>query len=271
MKKSSSSKLFLMALPLALSAACGDGTTAMQSELDASQSSGVVVRRDKGVAAADIQDTVDLYRKDLGGVNNVGAVGTQPEGHREINWDGVPAAQSAPNLFPGDFFKARGILISAPCDQLQVSAKVGESDVEFGNLNRLLPKLFSTFSPEKLFAPLGSNILEMTFTVPGSLEPATVTSFGAVFTDVDLKNVSKIEYYDQKGRNILTVPVDAVANSNESLSFVGVKFTDGRRIAKVRITNGNVNLGYFNGEGHGKDAVAVDDFLYGEPAKSVKW
>ncbi|HYX34738.1 MAG TPA: hypothetical protein VE954_16695 [Oligoflexus sp.] len=268
--KKSSSKLFLMALPLALSAACGDGT--QTSDLDASwQANGVVIRKDAGAAAADIQDTVDLYRQDLGGVNNVGAVGTQAQGHREINWDGVPAAQSAPNLFPGDFFKARGILISAPCNQLQVSAKIGESDVEFGNLNRLLPKLFGTFSPEKLFAPLGSNILEMTFTVPGSLDRATVTSFGAVFTDVDLKNGSKIEYYDQKGKNILTVPVDAVAHANESLSFVGVKFTDGRRIAKVRITNGNVQLGNYVAEGHGKDAVAVDDFLYGEPAKSGGW
>jgi hypothetical protein len=258
-----------MALPLFLSAACGDGT--VSSELEATHPNGVIIRRDKGHKPQDIQKIVNLYRKDLGGDNNVGAVGTQPQGHREINWDGVPAAQSAPNLFPGDFFKARGILISAPCDQLQVSAKIGEDDVEFGNLNPRFPKLFGTFSPEKLFAPLGSNILEMTFTVPGSLEPATVTGFGAVFTDVDLQNVSKIEYFDQKGKNILTVPVDAVAGSNESLSFVGVTFTDGRRIAKVRITNGNLPLAYYKGESQWKDAVAVDDFLYGEPVKSKSW
>lgn len=267
--KNTSHKLFWMALPLALTAACGDGT--VSSDLDATRANGVIIRRDVGHMPADIQDTVDLYRQDLGGANNVGAVGTQPQGHREINWDGVPAAQSAPNLFPGDFFKARGILISAPCDQLQVSAKVGEADVEFGNLNRLLPKIFRTFSPEKLFAPVGSTTLEMTFTVPGSLEPATVTSFGSVFTDVDLQNVSKIEYFDQKGKNILTVPVDAVANGTESLSFVGVKFTDGRRIAKVRITNGNVALGSYVGESQWKDAVAVDDFLYGEPQKLQGW
>jgi hypothetical protein len=268
MKYTNSHKFFWMALPLALTAACGDGT--VSSDLDASRAGGVIIRRDVGHMPSDIQDTVDLYRQDLGGVNNVGAVGTQPEGHREINWDGVPAAQSAPNLFPGDFFKARGILISAPCDQLQVSAKIGEADVEFGNLNRILPKLFRTFSPEKLFAPVGSNILEMTFTVPGSLVPATVTSFGSVFTDVDLKNVSKIEYFDQKGKHILTVPVDP-GQGNESLSFVGVKFTDGRRIAKVRITNGNVALGSYAGESQWKDAVAVDDFLYGEPAKLKSW
>lgn len=269
MKHTTAHKLVWMALPLALSAACGDGT--VSSDLDSSRANGVIIRRDVGHMPSDIQDTVDLYRQDLGGVNNVGAVGTQPEGHREINWDGVPAAQSAPNLFPGDFFKARGILISAPCNQLQVSAKIGESEVEFGNLNRLLPKLFRTFSPEKLFAPLGSNILEMTFTVPGSLEPATVTSFGSVFTDVDLKNVSKIEYFDQHGKNILTVPVDPAGNGNESLSFVGVKFTDGRQIAKVRITSGNVAIGSYAGETQWKDAVVVDDFLYGEPAKIKTW
>jgi hypothetical protein len=269
MKHTTTRKLFTLALPLLISAACGDGT--MPSELDASQAKGVIIRRDKGHMPQDIQNTVDRFRKDLGGENNVGAVGTQPQGHREINWDGVPAAQSAPNLFPGDFFKARGILISAPCDQLQVSAKIGEADVEFGNLNRQFPKLFRTFSPEKLFAPLGSNILEMTFTVPGSLEPATVSGFAAVFTDVDLQNVSKIEYFDQKGKNILTVPVDAVQGANESLSFVGVKFTDGRRIAKVRITNGNLPLAYYKGESQWKDAVAVDDFLFGEPVKLKNW
>jgi hypothetical protein len=269
MKQFSSPKLFWMALPLMLTAACGDGSNS--SDLDAGSTQGVIIRSDKGLSPADIQDTVDLYRKDLGGDNNVAAVGTQPEGHREINWDGVPAAQTAPNLFPGDFFSNRGILISAPCNQLQVSAKVGEADVEFGNINRLLPKLFRTFSPEKLFAPLGSNILEMTFTVPGSKEPATVSGFGAVFTDVDLQHVSKIEYYDQKGRRLLSVPVEAVPGSNESLSFLGVKFTDGRRIAKVRITSGSVALGYYTQETHTKDAVAVDDFLYGEPAKIKGW
>ncbi|WP_141733908.1 hypothetical protein [Oligoflexus tunisiensis] len=269
MKQFSSRKRLWMALPLVLTAACGDGIS--PSDLDAGSAQGVIIRSDKGRSPADIQDTVDLYRQDLGGDNNLAAVGTQPEGHREINWDGVPAAQSAPNLFPGDFFKNRGILISAPCNQLQVSAKVGEADVEFGNINRILPKLFRSFSPEKLFAPLGSNILEMTFTVPGSLTPATVTSFGAVFTDVDLKHVSKIEYLDEKGRRLLSVPVDAVPNSNESLSFLGVKFTDGRRIAKVRITNGSVALGYTSAETHTKDAVAVDDFLYGEPAKIKGW
>ncbi len=269
MKLSTSHKLFWMSLPLALSAACGDGT--VSSDLDAARANGVIIRRDIGHSPEDILDTVELYRKDLGGGNNLGAVGTQAQGHREINWDGVPAAQSAPNLFPGDFFKARGILISAPCNQLQVSAKIGESDVEFGNLNSLLPKLFRTFSPEKLFAPLGSNILEMTFTVPGSLEPATVTSFGSVFTDVDLKNVSKIEYYDQHGRSLLSVPVDPAGNGNESLSFIGVKFTDGRQIAKVKITMGNVAIGSYAGEAQWKDAVVVDDFLYGEPTKIQNW
>lgn len=33
-----------------------------------------------------------LFRADLGGANNANAVGTQPAGRREINWDGGGAA-----------------------------------------------------------------------------------------------------------------------------------------------------------------------------------
>lgn len=226
----------------------------------------LVVRQGKGLQVADIQQAVDQFRQDLGGANNLGAVGTQAQGHREINWDGVPADKSAPNLFPGDFFKARGAIFESPCNQLQVSAKAAESsEVLFSNVNPALGTLFKAFSPEKLFAALGSRIIDVTFTVPGSDEPATVTAFGSVFTDVDLEGHTRMEYFDFLGRKVLTVPVPAVAHANQSQSFVGVKFTDGTLIAKVRIIMGNVALNDFVSEKNGKDAVATDDFLYAEP------
>lgn len=257
-----------LALPVLLSMACG---AAHDSQMQATWAQGAVVRTDKGLSVADIQDTVDLYRADLGGVNNLNAAGTQAQGHREINWDGVPADKSAPNLFPGDFFKTRGLLISAPCNQLQVSSKAAESSlVEFGNINAKLPALFTSFSPEKLFSPLGSNIVNLTFTVPGSDEPATVTGFGTVFSDVDLAKLSKIEFFNEQGKNILTVQAEAVPYSNESLSFVGVTFKDGQKIAKVRITNGNVPLSSYAGESKTKDLVVMDDFLYAEP-QAIQW
>ena len=44
------------------------------------------------------------------------------------------------------------------------------------------------FSPNRLFAPIGSNVTEGFFSIPGTngIAPAEVRGFGAVFSDVDL-------------------------------------------------------------------------------------
>ena len=47
-----------------------------------------------------------------------------------------------------------------------------------------------------------------------------------------------------------------------NLSFFGIIFEDAR-IARVRITTGNVALG--PDDGRKQDVVAMDDFIYGEP------
>ena len=265
MRQSTFRSVGLLALPLSLLTACG--APGQDSALNAYQDSqGVIVRSDKGWSVADIDDTVKSFRADLGGDNNLNTAGTQAQGHREINWDGVPANLSAPQLFPGDFFKTRGLLVSTQGDKLQVSSKASEFDKpEFANVNDDLPQLFRTFSPEKLFTSLSSTQMEVSFTVPGSLDKATVSAFGAVFTDVDFKNVSKLEFFDMHGAQIYSVPVEAVPNGNETLSFVGVKFDDGRRIAKVRITSGNTILSPDKQHTQWTDRVALDDFLYSEP------
>src|SRR5207237_8141077 len=56
-----------------------------------------------GSSPAGIQTTVDAYRTDLGTLNPsvVGCVGS---GRREIDWDGVPGALSAPHLLPPNRF-----------------------------------------------------------------------------------------------------------------------------------------------------------------------
>jgi hypothetical protein len=70
-----------------------------------------------GVTPADIQAAVDAFRNfdDFGTNNGVG--GTFPTGRREINWDGVPDAFSAPNLLPANFFNSnspRGVVFFTP-------------------------------------------------------------------------------------------------------------------------------------------------------------
>ena len=68
-----------------------------------SASAGVITFSSSGSNAAAIQTTVDAYRTALGTLNpNV--AGSAGSGRREINWDGVPDALSAPNNLPANFF-----------------------------------------------------------------------------------------------------------------------------------------------------------------------
>ncbi|MGH3917264.1 MAG: hypothetical protein ACRDTC_28205 [Pseudonocardiaceae bacterium] len=206
--------------------------------------------------AAGLQPTVDAYRALLG------------DPRQEINWDGVPDNLSAPNLMPPDLFNTtvpRGAVFSSWAgNRFQVSA---DSDsgvpVRFGNLNSQYPHVFSTFSPEKLFAPLGTTTTRVHFFVPGTTTPASVNGFGAVFTDVDSSTSTKIEVYDQAGNRLWWNWVPRGTAANNSLSFLGVK-TDAR-IYEVRITNGNAQLGAANADGGAKDVVAIDDLIFGTP------
>ena len=214
-----------------------------------------------GANAAAISLTVDAYRASLG-VLNPNVAGSFGSGRREINWDGVPDALAAPNNLPANFFNVnspRGAVFSTPGSGFQVSANAAAGPVEFGNLNASYPSLFGTFSSQRLFTALGSTITDVIFFVPGSATPATVSGFGAVFTDVDLPQVSSLQFFDQNDALLGVFFVPAIVG-NETLSFIGVMFTT-ERIGRVRITSGNQILG---GAETG-DLVVMDDFIYGEP------
>ena len=228
------------------------------------------VRSGAGATPAAIQSQVDQFRIDLGNNNGIG--NTFETGRREINWDGVPDNSSAPNNLPANFFNVnspRGVVFSTPGDPagtFQVSAKAvnpTSTPVRFGNLNANYPTIFSTFSPERLFTALSStgNVVDVTFFIPGTNTPATVSGFGSVFTDVDILNSTKIQYFDSANALILEQSVPASAGSG-SLSFLGVSFTN-RRIARVSIVSGNSHIG--PDDTAGNDVVVMDDFIYGEP------
>lgn len=51
--------------------------------------------------------------------------------------------------------------------------------------------------------------------------------------------------------------------ASESLSFLGVSFTEGNVVSRVRTRSGNSALGLT--EASGRDLVVLDDFIYGEP------
>ncbi len=225
-----------------------------------------VVYSASGADPASIVVTVDQYRTALGTLNpNV--AGSFPSGRREINWDGVPDALSAPNNLPADFFNVnspRGVVFSTPGTGFQVSSTVASGvPVRFGNINVTYPNIFQTFSPQRLFTALGSNVLDINFFVPGSNTPATTSGFGAVFTDVDLASTTSIQFFDGLGNGLGIFFVPAF---NNGLSFIGVLFNAGERVARVRITNGNAPLGpATNDNPPGVDVVVMDDFIYSEP------
>ena len=139
--------------------------------------------------------------------------------------------------------------------------------VLFGNPN--YAKIFRAFSLSRLFTPVGSNITNASFSIPGTNgnAPAAVRGFGAVFTDVDQPDgtgtggSTLIEYFDKNGKLLFSSFVPA-APGDGSLSFFGIKFDDAR-IASVRIKTGDVAPGPNDDGQH--DIVMMDDFIYGEP------
>ncbi len=225
---------------------------------------GPLVRQVSGPNAAAIQATVDQFRVDLGGVNNGVTAGSQATGRREINWDAVPGTGLTQDPNPMPRFAARGATFTTPGSSFGIS---GATVLEFAEVNATYPGLFAAFSSPKLFAPLGSNVTDVLFNVPGTQATAAgVTGFGAVFTDVDSATSTKLEFYAPDGA-LLYEAFAPAWTGNESLSFLGVSFTAGEIVGRVRITTGNAAFG--PDESGALDVVAMDDFIYGEPTATA--
>ena len=233
-----------------------------------------------GPDAASIQSTVDAFRAALGNPNNANNPGPLMSGRREINWDGGNPnvlTTTAPVTPFNVFLNTRGSQFTTPGLGLSQAPPSGGPQGGLAVLfnNPTYGTIFSTFSPSRLFTPVGSNITEAGFFIPGTngANPATVSGFGAVFTDVDQPDGSGpgvkrgnrdastlIEYFDRDGRLIFSSFVPA-SPGDGSLSFFGIVFNDAR-IASVRITGGDVAGPNDDGQ---HDIVMMDDFLYGEP------
>jgi hypothetical protein len=217
--------------------------------------------------SGDIGPTVRRFRALLG-PDNGGAPGGKANGRRELNWDGVPDGFASPNAFPSAFFnartapRARGAVLTTPGAGLRVSADADNPDgapALFADINPTYAGEFATFSPERLFSPVGSNVANLTFRVPGTRRRAVVRGFGAVYTGIDRRENTAFEYFDRAGDSLgrFAVPV-----GRDRLSFLGVVFTRAV-IARVRIEYGSGPLG--PDDGAAVDAAVMDDFIYGEP------
>src|SRR5213595_765295 len=233
-----------------------------------------------GPDAASIQGAVDSFRALLGD-NNLNNPGPLHKGRREINWDGgnpnVLDTTAPVNPF-NVFLNTRGSQFTTPGLSLSQAPPSGGPQgglaVLFGNPT--YGKIFRAFSKSRLFTPVGSNVTEGSFFIPGTngTVPATVRGFGAVFADVDQPDGSGpggkhgnrrastlIEYFDQRGRLLFSSFVPA-SPGDGGLSFFGIVFDDAR-IARVRIETGDVAPEPNDDQRH--DIVVMDDFIYGEP------
>jgi hypothetical protein len=213
-------------------------------------------------ATGDITDAVNQYR-DLLGVLNPNVAGEKPDGRREVNWDGVGAANTNNEAFPGNFFNVtspRGILFSTPSGLFRISNN-GYTDINANYAGE-----FNVFSPPRLFVARGSTITDVNFVVAGSNTPATVTGFGSVFADVGRAHSTRIEFYDVNGNRLLTIAAPR-RSDEKGLSFAGAVFPSAV-IARVRVISGDTPVGpddNVHGAGKKRDIVAMDDFIYGEP------
>jgi hypothetical protein len=231
-----------------------------------------VVFQAAGPNIASIQNTVEEYRTALGAINNGNNPGPLADGRREINWDGGGSATAVVGTPFNGFLVNRGALFTTAGTGF-VQAPLAGLATTFGN--QTYETIFQPFSLQRLFSPIGGNVTEVTFFVPGpDSTPATTKGFGAVFTDVDLpdgsgpghKNGNRkastlIEYFGADGGLLFSSFVPA-SPGDGSLSFFGIVFGDSG-IARVRITSGDAAPGPNDDGAH--DIVMMDDFLYGEP------
>jgi hypothetical protein len=219
-------------------------------------------------AATNIVATIAEY-KALLGTDNGGEPGTKgTTGFREINWDGLTDAEAAPNYYPPGLFnsatapRARGIVISTPGTGLMVSADSDNptnTPAGFGNINPTYTAIFPAFSGERLFSPVGSNIADVRFYVPGSTQKAVVRGFGAVYVDVDRVENTAFEYFDINDKSLGTYATPVLDNGHV---FLGVVFPEAI-IHRVRIEYGNAALG--PDDGGSTDVSVMDNFIFGEP------
>lgn len=225
----------------------------------------VTIFSDSGANVASITDTVDAFRAALGDPNNANNPGPLAAGRREINWDGggPPVIDGTAPVTPFTVFQnTRGATFTTPGTGLTQAAATGGL-LSLDLINAQYATLFAPFSPNRLFTPIGSNITDGFFSIPGTggAVLAGVSGFGVVFSDVDLAGTS-ISFGTTAGA-IGPLPVATFAG-NQTFSFLGLLLAPNEGlITSVRIVTGTTALG--PSESSTVDLVVMDDFLYGEP------
>jgi hypothetical protein len=218
-----------------------------------------------GPDAASIQPAVDAFRAALGSDNGIG--GTFASGRREVNWDTIPLQFLDP--FPGGFFNAnspRGLVLSTPGPRMKVSGDSGSDSFLMADVTAQQWGLveLDSFSPQRIFAPLGSTVTDAHFFVPGTTVPGGVRGFGAVFVDVDLPGATSLELFDEQDASLFEQFVAPSGAVHKGMSFLGVILPENELATRVRMISGNfpMDTGFMDPP---PDGVAIDDLIYAEP------
>lgn len=198
------------------------------------------------------------------GVNNAPGAST---GRREVNWDGVPANFTNSNNFPPDFFggsdaalpngRKRGLILTNSGTSFRVDS------TDFSDIDPSYANEFESFTRKRLFAYMGNTVTEVRFKVPGTNTDAYTSSFGVIFSDVDMASSTSVEYFN----GTKSLGVYKALPAPQGFSLIGVGFPD-EKITRVKIISGNGLLG--NGvkdisNAGTNDLVVMDDFIYSEP------
>jgi hypothetical protein len=217
-------------------------------------------------ATGDIAAAVDAFRTALG-PSNGGTAGEQATGRREITWDGAGANPfNNRNDFPADFFNTN---VKSGTVFTTDGSGFRNDSTKFADINPAYAAQFGFFSATKIFAPIGSNILDEAFRVAGQPTPAVVRAFGIVFSDVDVVNKTTVQLFAQDGSS-LGIFAAPVRSDPAGFSFVGVTFEQAI-IARVRITLGTGAIGAGVNDvsaGGAIDLVVLDNVIYAEPKKA---
>jgi hypothetical protein len=215
------------------------------------------------VASGAIAAKVSEFNTLLGDPANGGTVGEQPAGRREINWDGAGANPfDNRNDFPATFFNTNvkaGAVFTTP------GLGFRNDSTLFVDVNPAYATELSAFSPKKIFSPVGSNVMDVLFQVAGQPTPATVTGFGAVFSDVDVGARTTLDFFSAEGLLLLHLEVPVRSDAG-GLSFAAAKFSNAI-VARVRITLGTAPLSATTNDTATSDIVVVDNFIFGEPKR----
>jgi hypothetical protein len=220
------------------------------------------------ITAGTANAAMSAFLAAIGGANNGSGAGPFTNGFRTINWDGVADADATPNLLPANHFNStspRGVMLLTPGTGVAVSASTASGlPLRFGDINAGYTSNFGVFSPQRLFAPIDSNLVQVYFYQPGTNLPATVRGFGAIFNDVKLTNTTSMRCFGIDGADLGTffVPVGSSGQSE----FLGLLFaTTDPLIGHVVVTLGTNALGASTNESASIDLVVMDDISYAEP------